>query len=285
VTETERLRRLGTWVSLVRLVAALLTVLQIALTDSFPAGFEPWAWAALAALAAGAVALALVTQLPLSAFARRRLGLAAVTFDSLIVFAFMLLFSFEEGQAIWAIWYLPIVEGALRFGLLGGLATAVATLPLLAAAEIFRADRFEPEEVRFDVVTLRGGMGLLLGFVLGRVVSSLGEQGTLAEQRAEEAERLRDALGRRVDLLEAANRCARALGSSLELDQAFSAFIRELRGLVHFDRAAIVLAEDGRAQVIAAAGEGADEVFPVGTSRPVSGSVLEEVLAGRTIYR
>ena len=34
-----------------------------------------------------------------------------------------------------------------------------------------------------------------------------------------EAERLRDELGRRVDLLDAANRCARALGSSLELER------------------------------------------------------------------
>jgi signal transduction histidine kinase len=285
VTETERLRRLGTWVSIARLVAAAVAGLQIALTDSFPAGYEPWAWAGFAALAAGAVGFAVVTQLPLSAPARKRLGLVALAVDSSIVFAFMLLFAFEEGQPIWAIWYLPIVEAALRFGLRGGLATALATLPLLAIAEVFRADRFEPEGVRLDVVTLRGGVGVLLGFVLGQVVTALGEQGRLAEQRADEAERLRDALGRRVDLLEAANRCARALGSSLELEQAFSAFIRELRGLILFDRAAIVLAEDGRAQVMAAAGEGADAVFPPGTSRPVSGSVLEDVLAGRTIYR
>ena len=54
---------------------------------------------------------------------------------------------------------------------------------------------------------------------------------------------MRDRLGRRVDLLEAAGRCARALGSSLDLDEAFGAFIRELRGLVPFDRTAIVLAE------------------------------------------
>ena len=60
---------------------------------------------------------------------------------------------------------------------------------------------------------------------------------------AAEAERLRDELGHRVDVLEAANRCARALGSSLELDEAFGAFIRELRGLVPFDRTAIVLVE------------------------------------------
>ena len=83
-------------------------------------------------------------------------------------------------------------------------------------------------------------------------------QSTVAETRAAEAEKLRDQLGRRADVLEAANRCARALSSSLELDQAFDAFIREVRGLLPFDRIAIVLSENGVAQVMAVAGEGAD---------------------------
>ena len=52
--------------------------------------------------------------------------------------------------------------------------------------------------------------------------------------------------------------------SSLELDQAFGAFIRELRGLLAFDRVAIVLAEAGSARVMAAAGEGDDRRLPAG---------------------
>jgi signal transduction histidine kinase len=285
VSEAERLRRLGLWLSLARLVAVVLAAAQIALTDSLPEGYRALAWTTWAVFAAGSVAIGLVTWRRVPVAVRNRIGLTALTFDAAVTFVFMLLFSFVEGQPIWAIWYLPILEGALRFRLRGGVLTGLATLPLLAAAEVFRADRFEPEGVRLDVVATRGGFGLLLGVVLGAVVNALVEQGKLSDQRADEAERLRDELGRRVDLLEAANRCARALGSSLELDQAFSAFIRELRGLVPFDRAAIVLAEDGRAQVMAAAGEGAEDVFPPGTSRPVSGSVLEEVLTGRTVYR
>jgi two-component system, OmpR family, phosphate regulon sensor histidine kinase PhoR len=108
----------------------------------------------------------------------------------------------------------------------------------------------------------------------------------LAERRVGEAEGLRDELGRRVDVLDAANRCARALGSSLDLDQAFAAFIRELRGLLGFDRTAIVLADEGTARVMAAAGAGADTVFPIGTRRDVAGSVLEDVLRGALpVYR
>ena len=59
---------------------------------------------------------------------------------------------------------------------------------------------------------------MALGAVVGRLVDMERGQAHDAEERAAEAERLRDELGRRVDLLEATNRAARALGSSLDLD-------------------------------------------------------------------
>jgi signal transduction histidine kinase len=285
VREAERLRRLATWISVARLVVAALAAGRILVADELPPGYRSWAWAVCGALAVGAVAIALATRRRLSVAGRNRLGALALAFDTAIVLVFMLVFSFEDGQPIWSIVYLPIIEAALRFRARGGVVTAVATLPLLVAAEAFRASRFEPDDIRLDVLAVRGGFGLLLGALLGAVVSALVDEGERADQRADEAERLRDELGRRVDLLDAANRCARALGSSLELEQAFSAFIRELRGLVPFDRAAIVLAEAGRARVMATAGEGADETFAPGTSRPIEGSILEDVLAGDTVYR
>ena len=87
-----------------------------------------------------------------------------------------------------------------------------------------------------------GVLLLVMAAIIGWLVSRLARETAVAEARAEEAEKLRDQLGRRVDLLDAANRCARALASSLEIEEAFAAFIRELRGLVPFDRVAIVLA-------------------------------------------
>ena len=90
---------------------------------------------------------------------------------------------------------------------------------------------------------------------------------------------------RRVDALEAANRCARALGSSLDLENAFGAFIGELSGLVPFDRTAIVLVDEESATTIATAGRGANEVFPPGAVGPLHGSVLERVLDGQIVVR
>ena len=127
---------------------------------------------------------------------------------------------------------------------------------------------------------------MLLGLIVGWLMLRLLGQSTVAETRAAEAEQLRDQLGRRADVLEAANRCARALSSSLELDQAFDAFIREVRGLLPFDRIAIVLSENGVAQVMAVAGEGAADVLPPGSGRPIHGTLLEELLrTNQTVYR
>ncbi|HEY6836550.1 MAG TPA: ATP-binding protein [Gaiellaceae bacterium] len=133
---------------------------------------------------------------------------------------------------------------------------------------------------------LLGGLLLLTAAIAAWLVVRLRRQSSLADARAREAERLRDRLGRRADVLEAANRCARALASSLELDQAFDAFIREVRGLVSFDRIAVVLSEEGSAQVLAVAGVGADQVLPPGSARPIQGTLLEEILrTGKPAYR
>src|SRR5207237_10619615 len=105
---------------------------------------------------------------------------------------------------------------------------------------------------------------VLAGVVIGRLRDTLGAGRRRAEARAAEAERLRDELGHRVDVLETANRCARALGSSLELEEAFGAFIRELRGLVPFERTAVVLVEGETANPVATGGLGAVEGVPAG---------------------
>ncbi len=283
--EHQRLRTMGRWFSTVRVLVVPLAVTRVAVAD-FPEGYESWARLACGVLAAGALVLFALTWREQSTRSLRRIAEVAIAFDTAMVFAFIFLFAYVEGQPTWTLFYLPIVEAALRFGLRGGIATAIVTAPLLAAAEWFRADRFDPGGYHFDAVALRAGLGLLIGAVTGHLVDLLKSETRRAEDRASEAERLRDALGRRADLLDAANRAARALSSSLELDEAFDAFIRELRGLVPFDRVALVMADQGSAHVIAVAGRGADEVFAAGTRQPVAGTVLEHVLeTNQSVYR
>ena len=148
--------------------------------------------------------------------------------------------------------------------MVGGVVTALAYVPVAIWFEQRRADLFH-DPFRSDYVTFQAGAGLIMASLVGWLVSRIHIERENVERRAEEAEELRDELGRRADLLDAANRCARALNSSLDLDEASTAFIRELRGLVPFDRMAIVLAEEGVAHVIATAGAQADDVMPPGT--------------------
>jgi signal transduction histidine kinase len=277
-----RAREIEVWIARVRLLAVAFAVLEVGLlTPSYPDGYETVAWIATAVFGVGALVFFLVSQ---RAYVPA-VGLAALIFDASVISAFALLYSFEYGSPTrWALIFV-VVEGALRYGLIGATAVSVGLFPFLVLAEWWRSTRFVGPDFLWDRVTFPFGLFLITGLIVGWLVSRLRHEAALAETRAGEAEALRDQLGRRVDLLEATNRCARALGSSLEVDQAFGAFIRELRGLIDFDRVTIVLVEGGRAEVMAAAGRGTDTVFPPGSARPVRGSVLEEVLEGRLVYR
>lgn len=273
--------KLERWIAYVRLLAVPFAILQVLLTSGYPPGYRPYAWLLVAVLAVGAVGLHLLVRRGVTS----ELQTAAMAFDFGVVSAFTLFFAFEVGTPTRALLFLAIVIGAARFGLSGGIAVAFAAVPVAAWFEVRRSDFFHVR-YRLDFVTFQAGAGLLIALVVGWMYSRLSAQTATAEQRAHEAEALRDELGRRADLLDAANRCARALSSSLDLDDAFGAFVRELRGLLPFDRMTLVLAEEGVARVMATAGRSADEVLPPGTILSRDETILGEVLAGaQTLYR
>jgi len=271
----------------VRLLAVPFAVLEVGLLkEDYPPGYERWAWALTALLAVGAgVLLWLAYRVP-SRRARSRIGFGALVLDTVVVYGYVLVYSFEPGTPIRQLVFIPLIEAALRYGIVGAFAMSAVSACLLAFTEWWREDRFPPQEFDIDRIVLPVGVQLILGLVVGSLVERLRDERRGARARVAEAETLRDELGRRSDILDATNRAARALGSSLDQNQAFAAFIRELRGLISFERTAIVLLEDGRLRVFAAAGEGVDSVFPPGTVAPVEGSVVEDLVdGGRTIYR
>lgn len=267
------------WIAVVRLLAVPFAVLQVWLARGYPPRYELGAWLLTATLGAGAIALFATVR------DSRVYRMLAMTFDFGIVACFTVLYGFESGTPTRQLLLLAIVVGAVRFGMRGGIVVAFAVIPVAALFEQERA-RWLHAGYRVEYVTFQAGAGLLMALLVGWVVTRLGEQRATAEQRAEEAESLRDELGRRADLLDAANRCARALSSSLDLDEAVDAFIRELRGLVPFDRMAIVLSEDGAARIIATAGEQAGGAMATGAEFSPENSLISEVVArGQTVYR
>ncbi len=274
-------RRAEWWIAIVRLAAVPFAVVQVALTSDYPGHDERIAWTLTAALAVGGVAI--------FELARRRtgpwLGYVAIAFDFAIVSGFTLLYSYEEGTPTRQLLNLIVIEGAARWAIAGGVAAAIATAPIASIFESMRASHFHVT-YHVNYVTFQVGAELLMALLVGWLVARLAHERRTAMHRAAEAEGLRDELGRRADLLDAANRCARALSSSLDLDEAFVAFIRELRGLIPFARMAIVLAEEDVSRVIATAGDAADEVMPPGTLTTLEHNLLADlVVGGQTVYR
>jgi len=204
-----------------------------------------------------------------------------------VIGAYAVIFTYEYGNQTRFALVLVVLEAALRYGLVGGVGLPLALVPFFWFVEWWRVHHFPSNGPGFlsDRVSFPAGLLLLAGLISGWLVTRLEAEAAVSRERAGEAERLRDALGRRGDVLEAANRCARALGSALEIEEAFGAFIRELRGLVPFDRTAIVLVDNDTATTMATAGLGATDVFPPGSAGPLHGSVLERVLDGQIVVR
>jgi signal transduction histidine kinase len=287
MTELRRRWQLERWISWVRVAAVPWAALGVGLSSlDYPDGYELAAWIATAALAVGAAGFFVLDRRELSPRGQNAVCLAGLAFDSLVVWAFAFVYSFESGTPVLQLLFFPVVEAALRFGLVGGIAMPLLQLPVLVGIEAWRADRFEPSGFTTDHITFPLGLQFLMGLVVGWLVNLLVSEAALAEERVVESEQLQNQLGRRIDVLDAASRCARALGSSLDLEYAFAAFNRELRGLLPYDRTAIVLAEEGSARVIAAVGAGADTMFAPGTRRPVVDSILDEILVtAQPVYR
>jgi len=272
------LSRPGRWLVLLRAALVVVGTIAVALTD-FPPSYEPWAWAVVGFFAAVTVFSAALSAVELGPVTRARARILLLALDAVVAIGFVSVFSFESGEPWRALYLIPIAAAALRFGLVGGLVGGV----VMTGATLV-IDALGPG-LQWRNAFARVLVGVLAGVVIGRLRDTLNAERSRAEARAAEAERLRDELGHRVDVLETANRCARALGSSLELDEAFGAFIRELRGLVPFERTAIVLVDGDTATTMATAGRGAGDVFPPGNSDPIEGSLLERVLDGKIVVR
>jgi signal transduction histidine kinase len=279
-------RAVERWIARVRLGGFAFAFLQVVLfPDDFPSRrYELAAWITTGVLGVGALVSFWLLRRPMSRRTLEVFGFGALLFDAAVVSAFVLTYSFELGNPVRQALMIPIAEAAVRYGLRGAIVLPFALTPVYVAFEEIRSRQLDS---RFDIdhVTFSVGVSLITGLFIGWLVERLRKQTTVSDERAREAEDLRDELGRRADLVDATNRCARALSSSLELEQAFAAFIRELRGLVAFDRTAILLVEDGHLRVFATAGAAPDSFFPPGTVTPIAGSAMAQLQSGQVIYR
>src|SRR4051794_818016 len=143
-----RRREIETWVSRVRLGGVAFAVVEIAfLTKRFPPGYLTAAWALTGAFALGTVVLLVLTSrerddlLPVT-------GFAALVFDTAVLGAYGVIFSYEYGnQTRWALVFV-VAEAALRYGLLGGVLLPVLLIPIWWFHEWWRVRQFSPPRPR-----------------------------------------------------------------------------------------------------------------------------------------
>ena len=272
------------WLAWVRVGVVPFAAFQTAITHDYPPGHMAWTWATTGALGAGAALFWYLVRAEPTPRRLAQIGFAALAFDTALVSSFALALTFVRATPIRQVLILVLIEAAFRYGIRGGLGFVVANVPTLIVYEWLRKDYFH-ERYHYENIALQVGVEVMIALIVGGLVQRLRAETAAAIERASEAEQFRDALGRRADLLDAANRCARALGSSLDLDEAFGAFIRELRGLIPFDRTAIILSEEGHLRVMATAGVAHDQVLRPGEALP-PGALIETVMAsGETVYR
>ena len=272
-------RRREQWIAWVRLLALGWAVAEVSyVAHDYPPGHHTAAWIATGVLAVGALTLFGLARREWSDRGRTILGAAALAFDVAIIYAFVAAFVFEAGSPASRLVVLVVIEAAVRYGAAGGLILTALNAPILLVVETWRSENFAPETFQLRNVTLALGIQLVAGLIVGGLVRQLREEAGEAEERAAEAETLRDEIGRHADQLELVNRAARALSSSLDLDESWERFVREVRAGLPFDRIALLLADGPKAIVIADAGLGEEGAGGSDWSRPLDETALAEVL-------
>src|ERR671934_275747 len=178
------LREAESWLAWIRLGAVPFAIFQVALGSSYPPHYELLAWLTTAVLAVGAVVFFVLAR---TRSVGPRLALAALTFDTIVVSAYVLIYNFERGTPIRQLVFLPISEGALLYGIRGSVALAVVSAPVVAVFEWLRSRHNSPHHYQLNFVTFQVGVGLLTGLIIGWLVLRLRGERAIAEARGAEA--------------------------------------------------------------------------------------------------
>lgn len=103
------------------------------------------------------------------------LSISTLTFDILIASAFVVLFTFDELSAVWAVLYLLPLEGALRFRLRGALVAWATVTVLYTIREIWGSERYG-YDLLWHTVSFRMGIAFLIAMVSGLMAEDLVRQ-------------------------------------------------------------------------------------------------------------
>lgn len=159
-----------------RWLIALWAVFQIFLDESFyPSGVRGWAFLLIAVLVVGNLALWFATHRTASDGDARRIAVASVGFDLVIVMSFVMLYGFDPDRSLWALMFIVPIEGAARFQMRGVLWSWAILVVLYVGKELWAEATFG-HPVHVSSITFRMGLVLLAGVLAGRLAQQLHDQ-------------------------------------------------------------------------------------------------------------
>jgi diguanylate cyclase (GGDEF)-like protein len=191
VEQHELVRRQDRVMRRVRVAAALLALLQLAVYQP-PGELEvPWPQLLLGAAVAGVLmaisGLSWLTGRSRSPQTLRRSGLVQLVADSAVCLAVIWAFGFDPGSMVWSLMLLPVLEGALRFRLRGAVLTWLALGIGYVGGELWAAQAYEVVAHRPSDVSYAVGLVGVVALAFGSVVGHLEERN---EQYRQARERL-----------------------------------------------------------------------------------------------
>jgi signal transduction histidine kinase len=185
----------------VRWVAFAFALVQILAYDDQPYP-EHIPVFALALTAAGILALGNTLAwlaLPWARTGTRARGLAVATLalDIAVASAIVWLWAFDPGSALWAVLFIPPLEGAIKFQLVGALSTWLAVTAIYVGREFWGEATYADFDLQWNSITFRMGIGLIIAMVAGFIARNLTRQKQLLEAalaRLRHTDRLRSSL-------------------------------------------------------------------------------------------
>lgn len=137
-----------------------------------PPGFLELSLAVTGLLALGNAAVALAVPRVTGQRAAAAVSLASLLLDSVVVLAFVGVYTFDPETAVWALVYLLPLEAAVRYGLRGALLTMAAVTVVYTIREALGTVVYG-NEFLLQSISFRMGIGFIVAAVAGGMASRL----------------------------------------------------------------------------------------------------------------
>lgn len=160
----------------VRWFGTVFGAIGVIMEDAWPSSnYEILAWALVAALLVGNIAIWGSMGRISTVSEQARLGAAVFAFDALLLMAIVWLFAFEDPYITWGLLLIIPMEGALRYGMRGALGGAGAVM-LFFIPQSLRVADLHDAAFDYNTYVFVVGLAFLLAGVTGTMSNSWRDQ-------------------------------------------------------------------------------------------------------------